>query len=64
MNKLKLSLFLFTLGLGASSAYANDPVYACYKQCAENYRQCVGFGTGLPCQQWREECDSGCPDMV
>ncbi len=62
--KLKISLFLFALGLGASSAYAGPAQDACLERCALVWQGCVGrFATpevNQFCADQRLDCEYYC----
>ncbi|MBJ7310225.1 hypothetical protein ACFOLJ_07390 [Rugamonas sp. CCM 8940] len=61
--KLKISLFLFALGLGASSVYAGTQE-TCLTRCALAWQDCVGrFSTPQVselCAMQRADCDYYC----
>ncbi len=60
MNKLKLSLFLFTLGLGASLAQARP---SCQSLCDLKYQACLAKHPGnLECKDDWHECRHDCSD--
>jgi hypothetical protein len=55
--KLKISLFLFALGLGGSMAVASTP---CTYQCDQQYRACLSYSTPAACKAMRLECYGEC----
>jgi hypothetical protein len=62
--KMTISLFLFALGLGASSVYADTPQEFCLARCAAAWNGCVGrFSTpevSQFCADQRLDCEYYC----
>ncbi|PHV06537.1 hypothetical protein CSQ96_14305 [Janthinobacterium sp. BJB412] len=65
--KAKLTLFMFALGLGSASVYAETPQHQCQTQCQKAYKRCTG-GILTPepneaCLQQLSDCLDTCEGL-
>ncbi|SFM70901.1 MULTISPECIES: hypothetical protein [Rugamonas] len=58
--KVKLSLFLFALGLGASAANARPPNWECLQGCNAVYKYCLKSQPSEVCAAERQQCREEC----
>ncbi len=61
--KVKISLFLFALGLASSASYARPPNWACLQSCTYAYRTCLLSQPSTVCAEQRFDCQANCDDM-
>ncbi|WP_199762261.1 hypothetical protein [Rugamonas violacea] len=64
--KMKLALFLFSIGLGSSFAYAAESTTnSCQGYCVMAYRSCINYG-GDPaeCAADRAACFQDCGSQM
>ncbi|MBJ7310218.1 hypothetical protein ACFOLJ_07425 [Rugamonas sp. CCM 8940] len=64
--KIKAALFMFALGLGSASVYAETPQHQCQTQCYKSYKLCNGGLVGEIneyCQEQLISCLDYCDSL-
>jgi hypothetical protein len=61
--KIKSLLFLFAVGLGSATVYAETPRDQCFINCAKAFDRCNGPNSDGPdplCIEYRTYCEDAC----